>query len=208
MGFSPRRLVAALALTSAFVAPPASASIIDEWASVKAPPAPQLEAVKVDPATTAYLVLDIVTQLCNGDYAARCRPVLPNMARLLQGARANKMLVVYSTFSGPASIMPAVAPQGTEPMLVSHADKFIGTNLDQVLKEHGIKTVIVTGIASNGALMYTGSHAALLGYNVVVPVDTTADLTPYAEQYAIWNFAHAPTVAAQTKLTRSDMVSF
>lgn len=39
--------------------PTHAANIIDEWASVKTPKAPELKAVTVDPKTTALLMLDL-----------------------------------------------------------------------------------------------------------------------------------------------------
>ena len=42
-----------------------AANIIDEWASVKAPPAPTLKPVTVDPKTTALLMLDFMNQNCS-----------------------------------------------------------------------------------------------------------------------------------------------
>ena len=35
-------------------------TIIDEWPNVKAPPAPQLKTVTIDPETTALLILDAI----------------------------------------------------------------------------------------------------------------------------------------------------
>jgi len=37
-----------------------AANIIDEWGAVKAPPAPALQAVTVDPKTTALLMIDVL----------------------------------------------------------------------------------------------------------------------------------------------------
>jgi hypothetical protein len=45
-------------LSSAAVLPARAANIIDEWASVKMPPAPELKPVTLDPKTTALLMLD------------------------------------------------------------------------------------------------------------------------------------------------------
>jgi hypothetical protein len=49
-------LVAPLALSAA---PARAQNIIDEWASVKAPAAPALKPVTVNPKTTALLMLDL-----------------------------------------------------------------------------------------------------------------------------------------------------
>ena len=49
------------------------------------------------------------------------------------------------------------------------ADK--DTGLQKMLKDKGITTVIPVGVASYGAVLYTGSAAALRGFNVIVPAD-------------------------------------
>lgn len=46
--------------TGGAVSTATAANIIDEWASVKAPPAPELKTVTVDPKTTALLMLDFM----------------------------------------------------------------------------------------------------------------------------------------------------
>ena len=50
----------------------ADATIIDEWAVVKAPQAPELKPVSVDPNVTALLVLDIEKRACNPERRPRC----------------------------------------------------------------------------------------------------------------------------------------
>ena len=194
------------------VAAPASAkTIIDEWASIKAPPPPALQTVTVDPKTTALLMLDFVKQTCNPTTKPRCLASLPKVAGLLKAARAAKALVVYSVVlanKGGEDVLPAVAPLGTEPVVKSGPDKFIGTDLQQVLQSHGITTVVVVGTASEGAVMYTASHAAMLGYKVVVPVDGMSSTTLYAEQYVTWNMVHAPLVSMRVTETAIDRVKW
>jgi nicotinamidase-related amidase len=50
-------------------------------------------------------------------------------------------------------------------------DKFMGSGLDEYLKAHGIKTVIVCGTSAQGVGIGTGSGAAQRGYKVIFPVD-------------------------------------
>jgi nicotinamidase-related amidase len=185
-------------------------TIVDEWSTVQAPAVPMLTAVRVNPNTTALLILDLVKETCN-DHVARCLSSIPKVAELLTGARESKTTVVYSLIYGPnttADVLAGVAPLGSEPVVKGGADKFIGTNLEKVLRDKRITTVIVVGTAANGAVLYTASHAALLGFNVIVPVDGMSAPTPYAEQYVAWNMLHAPIVSAKVKLSAIDMVTF
>ncbi len=78
--------------------------------------------------------------------------------------------------------LPAVAPTGKEPFVQSGADKFYKTNLEQILKDKNIQTVIVVGTASHGAvMMYTASEAAFRGMNVIVPLDGISAENTYIE---------------------------
>jgi nicotinamidase-related amidase len=199
-------LVAFVALLGSSLGP-ASANIVDDWASIKAPPPPTLKPVTIDRPTTALLVLDFVDRICN--YPACTSGAVPNVAKLIAGARAAHVAVIYSEVTGTtaSNILPAVAPQSGEPIVVSHADKFIGTNLQQILDQKGIKTVIVTGVAANGAALYTASHAAFLGYKVIFPVDTIA-AEPFAEQLTVWNVANAPGVGPNATLTTTGQLTF
>ena len=70
-------------------------TIIDEWAAITAPAAPQLKAVKLEPQTTALLVLDLVKQGCNNERRPRCLASIPKVEKLLAGARAKN--VMWST---------------------------------------------------------------------------------------------------------------
>jgi len=87
-------------------------------------------------------------------------------------------------------------------------DKFLNTDLETILKDHGVKTVIVTGTAAHGAVLHTGDEAALRGFNVIVPVDGLSAETPFAELYVAYNLLHAPIVKARSTLTRYGMIKF
>lgn len=54
-------------------------------------------------------------------------------------------------------------------------DAFITTNLDAHLKEHHVKSVIVTGGYASNCVFLTAATAAQLGYHTFVPADLTAD---------------------------------
>ena len=139
-------------------------TIIDEWSSVKPPPAPQLKEVTIDPETTALLMLDLIKQTYNLEQRPRCLKSLPNVKKLLTQAKENQMLVVYSLSPGTTEIadtLPEVAPSGKEPFARSGVNKFYQTNLEQVLKEKNIQTLIIVGTAAHGAVLYTASEAVL-----------------------------------------------
>jgi nicotinamidase-related amidase len=182
-------------------------SIVEEWASIKAPPAPELKPVKADPKDTALLVLDLVKQICPP--RPRCLSSVPKVQRLLENARAAGVPVIYSLAGMPiGDTLPQVAPKGGEPSVSSGPDKFLNTDLDKILKEKGIKTVVVVGSAAEGAVLNTSAGAALRGYKVIVPVDGASSSSAFAEQYTAWHLANAPRIGPQVTLTRTDLVSF
>ena len=200
-----------LAIAGAFApVSAAAATIIDEWASVKAPPPPELKPVTVDPGSTALLMLDFLHQNCNDKRRPRCVASLPLMKKLLAEARAAGVMVVYSiTGSAKVSdIWEDVAPQAGEPWVQASVDKFMGTDLEKILADKGIKTVITVGTAAQGAILYTASAAALRGLQVVVPVDGVSAEDTYFEQYVAYDLAKAPGVSKQVTLTSVDMMKF
>ena len=180
--------------------------IVEEWAAQK-PPAPELKPVTVDAKTTALLMLDFMKQNCG--QRPRCIATLPAMKKLLADARAAKATVIYSIIANSTinDVLPDVAAQG-EPSVQSGPDKFLRTDLEKILKDKGIQTVIPVGTASNGAVLYTGSGAALRGMKVIVPVDGMSAVNPVAEYSTVLEFQTAPTVSQATTLTRSTMIKF
>ena len=107
-----------------------------------------------------------------------------------------------------ADIAPQVAPKEGEPVVSTVANKFIRTDLDKILKEKGVTTVIVVGTTAQGAVLFTASEAAFLGYKVIVPVDGASAENIYAEQITAWTLATAPGVGPNTTMTRFDMIGF
>lgn len=184
--------------------------IIDEWATVKAPPPPALKPVTVDPKVTALLILDIVKQTCNAERRPRCLASVPKIQGLLNQARAKGVPVIYSLAgqATPADIWKEVAPLGGEPVVKSSADKFFGTDLEKILKDKGIKTVIAVGTAAHGAILYTGSEAAKRGFQVIVPVEGMSAESTYIEQYTAWHLVNNPSYGRQVTLTRIDMIKY
>lgn len=70
---------------------------------------------------------------------------------------------------------------------------FNGTQLDILLKNLGIKNVIITGVWTNMAVEHTARDAADYGYNVTIVTDGTATINDEwqkaAMNYAMNNIA-------------------
>jgi nicotinamidase-related amidase len=187
--------------------------ITTEWATVKAPPVPELKPVTVDGKTTALLILDMMKGNCAA--RPRCLATVPTVKKLMDDARAAGAMVFY-TLVGAGSATPAdmvdpgIAPREGEWVFQRGPDKFLGSGLEQRLKDRGIKTVIVTGTSAQGAVVGVSSGAAQRGYQVIVPVDGMSAEDPYNEQYAAWHlYKGGPAIVTdKITLTRSDMIKF
>jgi nicotinamidase-related amidase len=207
------RCVVMLAVMFFTASPLVAADIIAEWATVKAPPVPELKPVTLDGKTTALLILDMMKTNC--PKRPRCSATVPNVKKLHDAARAAGAMLFYSLVGGdnptPADIVdPGIAPREGEWVFQRGPDKYLGSGLDERLKARGIKTVIVCGTSAQGVVIGTGSGSAQRGYKVIVPVDCMSSDDPYMEQYAAWHmFKGGPAIVTdQTTLTRSDMIKF
>jgi len=205
-------ILASLLATLFLAGSPAFAqTIVDEWATVKAPPPPELKPVTIQNVKeTAFLVLDIVKQGCNSQRRPRCVASVPKIQKFLEEARAKGMPVIHSrtTQATAADILPEVAPRPDEPLVASNADKFVGTDLEKILKEKGIKTVIVVGTAAHGAVLYTATGSAYRGFKVIVPVDGMSSENTYFEQYVAHQLVNGPGLAQAVTLTKFDLIRY
>jgi len=139
---------------------------------------------RLDPAHSALVLID-----------ARGGPV-PEIAELVQQARANHVMVVHvetdlaeaSTSDvqlflqqrhaagggcGPAGAATAdLAPRGEEPVVVKHRlDAFVDTGLEKLLRVNGIRTVVIAGTDTPGAIDSTARQAAMRDFYVVIAED-------------------------------------
>jgi nicotinamidase-related amidase len=188
----------------------AAQTIIDEWSTTGAPPAPALKPVSLDGKTTALVVMDFVKQTCNAQARPRCITTIPKVKAMIDAAKAKGVTVVWTIIAGPKVddyLSDVAPPAGTNPV-VGQIDKFVGTDLEETLKDKGITTVVLTGTSAHGAVLFTASGAAMRGFNVVVPVDGMSASAPYAEQATAYVLATLPGLANKVTLTRGDMITY
>lgn len=202
--------VAVLILVTIWVAPLYGETVIDVWNQVKVPSAPKVQAVEADSSRTMLLLLDFNKQVCNNERRPRCVASIPAVEKLALKARNTKVPVLYSLTIGSriSDVAPALAAKPGERSVTSGPDKFLGTDLEKILKDSGVTTVIVTGTAAHGAIICTASGAALRGFKVIVPVDGISAEDLYPEQYTVWHLLNAPRVSGQVIITRTDLISF
>ena len=202
--------VIALAAAAYGAAPTSAADVIADWPTLQLPPPPTLKPVTLDPKTTALLLFDFMSTNCNE--RPRCVEAVPKLKALMDRARASGMPVFYTLPGGGKIIDPGIAPHDGEVVDQKQGgpDKFIGSDLDQRLKDRGIKTIILCGTSAQGVGIGTGSGAAQRGYFVAYPVDCMASESAFREAYAAWHMAGGgpPVTTKWVTVTRSDMIKF
>jgi nicotinamidase-related amidase len=201
----------------AFTAVPALAQAPAAGA-VTPPEIPAPVAVTVDAKSSVLLILDISTAICKPNPA--CMATVPAIAALAKKARDAKVPVIYSSTvnpAGPPPIVDELKPQAGEPTVATRADKFLDTNLAELLKQHNAKTLVIVGSAANGAVLYSSFHANYLGFTVVVAEDGISSAQPFSTfvaRYQLLNepgFANAtnkPLAEKQVTLSKGDLITF
>jgi len=178
------------------------------------PNKPNPVKVTLDPKTTALLVLDLNARCENPE--ERCHKLVEPVAKFLPRARQACIFIVYTVvdrYKGTAEErMPhAFKQQQDEPVLFPSAfDKFYSGELQPMLQQRGIKTVIVCGASSNQAVLYTATAAARpFGYDVVIPVDGLIARGDYEHEFTLHQFTILPGGAAEKfKITEFDKIRF
>jgi nicotinamidase-related amidase len=211
---TPSHLAAAAALVAALAASTSYADVISDWSTAVAPPPPELKEVTVDPSTTALLLLDMMKFNCT--VRPRCVAVQPAVKAMHDAARAHNMIVWYSLVGSDGKATPddvmdsGIKPQPGEWYRQGGPDKFIGSTLEPILKQAGIKTMIICGNSFQGATVGSSQEAVQRGFKVIVPVDCSAGDSVYHEQYAAFQLAKGGPagITSNVTLTRSTMVKF
>ncbi len=207
-----RRMLGLAAIAAALIASRAmAADLIGEWKTIQMPPPPELKQVTVDPKTTALLLFDFMKENCGA--RPRCVEAVPKLKAIDEKARAAKMLVAYTFPGGGEVIDQGIAPKDKSEVVDQKQggpDKFIGSDLDQRLKAHGIKTVILCGTSAQGVGIGTGAGAVQRGYEVIYPIDCLPSESAFREAYAAWHMGGGgpPVTTKHVTLTRSDMIKF
>jgi nicotinamidase-related amidase len=176
------------------------------------PNKPTPQDVTVDPKTTALLVLDLNCR-CE-DPKEPCYQLINPVAKFLERARQANMFILYTAadrYKGtPEARMPAAFKQRPdEPTIFPPAfDKFYSGEMQPMLQQRGIKTVICCGASSNQAVMYTATAAVRpFGYTCVIPVDGLIARGDYEHEFTLHQFTILPGGAAEKfKITEFDKI--
>lgn len=90
--------------------------------------------------------------------------------------RGQKDFEVFKQGSFGAEIHPAATPQEGDLVAYEHwtASGFANTNLDLLLRQHGIDRVVIAGVRANTCVDTTGRYAVELGYHATLISDAIA----------------------------------
>ena len=149
--------------------------------------------------------------------------VLPNVRRLQTAARERGVEVIHirvatSTADGrdstlrykalgmrtprdtkEAQLLDEVAPVGDE-LVISKvtSSAFNSTYIDRILRNLGIRNLIITGVVTNGCVESTTRSAAELDYGTIVVEDATAAMAPQLHEHSILSMSYKDAVIRST----------
>jgi nicotinamidase-related amidase len=160
------------------------------------------DEVRVDPAKTALVVVDMQNDFVKEGgtlVVPDAEATLPKLQDLLDLARRSGMKVIFTQDTHAEGdpeweIWPEHVREGSwgweivgeltprEDELVIRKvryDAFYGTHLDHYLRVWGVDTLVICGTVANICVHYTAASAALRWFEVVVPRDATSALDPF-----------------------------
>ena len=173
----------------------------------------------------AILVVDLLNVFVTGSLACdRGKAIVPATAELLDAAREKGIPVIFCNDAHIAGIDRELklwgdhAIAGTKGAEVipelKLSDKdyvvpkrrysgFFQTDLDILLKELGVKTVVMTGLHAHMCVRHTSADAYCLGYDVVVAKQATDSFT---EEDYIGGLAYLKTCYGADAYTNEELI--
>ena len=162
-------------------------------------------------AEAAAPMVDRLGVLCDAGRAAGVRVIHATAARRADGAGSNenarlflgvrKSPVALLPGSEAAQVVPRLGPAPEDLVLgrLHGLNPMAGTDLDPVLRNLGVTTIVVTGVSVNVAVTNLVMDAVNKGYQVVVPRDAVCGI-PQAYADAVLD----NTIALLATLTTVD----
>ena len=163
--------------------------------------------MKLEPKKTAIIIVDMLNDFVTG--ALQCergKAIVPHLKALIEGARKKGAYVIYSNdahlkgidhelklwgdhaIAGTkgAEVIPELAPQEGDYVVPKRRySGFFHTDLDLLLKELGVETLVMTGLHAHMCVRHTTADAYQLGYSIVVATDCTDSFTKEDYEYGI-----------------------
>ena len=140
------------------------------------------------PSNAALIIIDVQKGFDHPHWGKRNNlEAEGNIERLLSAWRDSKRPVFHiqhlskslnsplSPESSGSEIKDMVKPKDGEPIIQKHVNSaFIGTNLEQLLRDNQIKTLVVTGLTTPHCVSTTTRMAGNFGFDTYLVSDATA----------------------------------
>ncbi len=98
----------------------------------------------------------------------------------------SKIPVFMKPDSPEAEISTALAPNEGEIVLNKHtANIFFGTNFEQLMRFHGVQTILFTGIATEYGVEHSAREASIRGFYTIVVSDCVSSSDRTAHEMAL-----------------------
>ena len=152
----------------------------------------------------ALIVIDLQKGLVGLSTAHPAEEIVKRTAQLARAFRERGLPVVLvnvtarppgRTDAGPpkysfppdsTDLVPELEQQSSDYIVTKQrAGAFIGTSLDEILRQRRVTQVFLTGVATSIGVESTARNAHDLGYNVVLVVDAMTDLNADAHRHSV-----------------------
>jgi len=156
---------------------------------------------------TAVLVIDMINDFVTGVFKnRRAEKIIPNVKQLLSFARENKIPVVYVSDAhlpsvdtefnvwGQHAVAGTWGAQVVDELVPRKGDfilqkrrysGFQGTDLDQLLRDLEVDTLILTGVVTDICIQHTAADAFFKGYRTTVPKDCVEAIDDQTQMSAL-----------------------
>ena len=184
-----------------------------------------LDRVSLPASKTAVLIADMLVDFVSPRgklFVKDTRKTIAPIRSLILKARKAGVAIIYiqdwhrpddPEFSiwGPhavqetkgTEIIPELAPLPQDYIVRKRTyDPFYATDLDLLLRQKGIRHLVITGTVANICVLHAAGSADLRGYDIVVPIDTISALNPFDFQSALRQISFV----YQGKLSRSAAI--
>ncbi|MFP3898812.1 MAG: cysteine hydrolase family protein [Dehalococcoidia bacterium] len=140
-----------------------------------------IEELSTSRENTAVVIMDYQNRQLSHFSEEFQRELLERANKVLERARYKgipviNVEVIRGERTPETQIHPAIAPRPGETLLTKRrVGPFSTTNLDKVLKTHGIDTLVLLGISTSGCVLSTVRCGADMDYRIIVLSDCCAD---------------------------------
>jgi nicotinamidase-related amidase len=186
---------------------------------------------RLDPATTAAVVVDVqrlFTDMVGAPIEPPLNDVLPRIGRFVDDSRkAGATIVLVRTIIAPdahsrstrqwpefmragmapdapgSTFDPCLNPQpGDIEVVKQRYSAFVGTRLDEILRERGIVSIVVLGLTTNVCVQSTARDAWQRDYETITLADCCAEIGPGSHDASLaWTARNFGAVCTSDEVT-------